>query len=180
MIIYHDIFNDDEILTDSYKYEVEDDFCYVFEAKSTTKKGTEITDAMIGGNASAEDAPDALDDPTAETGLDVILNNNLYLNENFGEKKAFRALMKSLIGKMKSKLEPEYFQGVFKSNMEKFVKKMTPEIEEYSIYFGETGQYIAKEDLVAVSACPIFVRYDDSGCSAKVYMLKDFVYEEKA
>merc|ERR1711973_1042006 len=136
MIIYHDLFTDDEIITDSFKLDLQDDFYYKVTTKYTTKTGTTISDAMIGGNASAEECQEQLDEPDVERGYEVCLTHNLVEDNTVSSVKEFKLLMKKIIGKSKKSLiliiSPESSSKRSKRLLKTCLKKMNSRIGRFS------------------------------------------------
>lgn len=79
MIIYKDVCIGDELFSDAYKISSEDDdFLVTMKAKMTTVKGDCVSADLMGGNPSVEDGGDErVDDPSARTGLDLVLGQSL-------------------------------------------------------------------------------------------------------
>ena len=60
-----------------------------FKAKIVTRGGDKIDDSLIGGNASAEEAAEEMEDGNTTSGIDFVLDNKLQKKE-FMDKKHFQ------------------------------------------------------------------------------------------
>lgn len=140
MIILRDLLGEaqDEILTDCYKIEEIDGIILKVTGKLKTEK-TEISDAMFGGNASAEGADEGEGgDTTAVSGIDVVLSHRLVDYDI--KKKDFMTHIKEYMGKVKKHLEknnPDELD-MFLKNASKFVKELLAEFKEWNFYCGES------------------------------------------
>ena len=103
MIIYKDLLSGDELFTDSYKMRIVDDVFYEVEGKRTSEKGG-ISDDLIGGNPSTEEAQEGMDDETV-SGVDIVLANRL--TETSFAKKDYQKYIKPYIKKILEHLEKD-------------------------------------------------------------------------
>ena len=62
----------------------------------TRKKGDKVDDAMIGGNASAEEPQEVGAEESTESGCNVVLDNRLKAT-GFGTKKEYHAYVKDYL-----------------------------------------------------------------------------------
>lgn len=178
MLLYQDIFTGKDILTDSYKMKLVDDFVYVVEANYGSKSGDQFGDEMFGGNPSAEEAGEDLEEAGSKSGFDVILNHEEL--EEYNEQpslKQFLKLLKKIIAFAKEKIPKERFDGVFKPKMTEFFTS-GPGKEKFSNFqiFFSSG-YISEEG--DVKAAPVLVDADETGLKAKIYYFKDLMEEVK-
>ena len=182
MLIFRDIRTNDEILTDSYKMKLVNDFYWEVETKYGSEKGMEISESMFGGNASAEDAPEDVAEAEVKWGYDVVLKNDL-VEFSFGKWKEFQVHLKKTLDKCKDKIKEnagaDYYTGDFKTKLEKFMTEfLKPNFKELQFFFGPSAM---DEEWFA---CPIFLLEcqdpDSKVQKAKMYYLKDFMVEEKA
>lgn len=180
MLIYQDIFTGKDILTDSYKMKLVDDFYYEVEAKYVTRQGDAFGDEMFGGNPSAEEAADDLEEGKSSCGFDVILNHEDV--EEFNEEpnyKKFCAIMKKIISKAAAKMDKEKHTQ-FKQKLNSFFKEGPAKKEKFSnfqIFFSKDSIDLETGEILAA---PIFVDADDTGMNAKIYYFKDLMEEIKA
>lgn len=140
MIIYKDLFSQDELFTDIYPMETIDDTIFKLKGKLKSESAGEVSDALIGGNASAEgtDADDATGEAASVSGIDVVLANRLVSFEM--GKKDFIKHIKEYSGRLMAKLtEDDPTQtDVFKKGSAKFVKELIGEYKEWEFYCGES------------------------------------------
>jgi len=140
MIIYHDKMGEanDEILSDIYKIETYKNVIYRIEAKLVEER-TEVSDAMFGGNASAEGAGD---DEGAENavakGINVVLAHRLV--EFQLKKKDYMTHIKDYMKKVKAKLAEEHPEQVdeFAQGAQAFVKEVLADFKEFQFFCGES------------------------------------------
>merc|ERR1712051_335786 len=77
MIIYKDIFSNDEMGSDTYPHRIIDDVILEIDCKIITCKPGAIDDALLGANASAEGGDDGGDDSETISAPDCVLANRL-------------------------------------------------------------------------------------------------------
>merc|ERR1712142_21225 len=141
MKIYKCIITGDEMFTDIYPIRDLGDLLYEVEAKHIAKKKDAIDDSLIGGNASAEEAPQEMEDAGSESGLNVALNHS-YTETGFGAKKDFikgmGAYLKAIIAK-KTEQDPEFDAEGFKASHQAAMKEhLLPKFAELQFYMGES------------------------------------------
>jgi len=162
MIIFKDIFSGDELGSDSFPKEVEDEVVY----KLTTKLITRTEDAY-------NLAPDALGEQYDASAVTV---NNLIdahrLVETPFDKKSYMTHIKSYMGKLKKHLEANHPDRVkpFMTGAQAFVKKVIAEIDQYQFF---TGEKMDSDAMVAL------MRYSEDGQTPYIYIWKDGIKEEK-
>jgi len=137
MIIYKCVVSGDEMFSDIYKVKVsESGIFYEVEGKTVTR--TEgFDDALIGANASAEEACEA-NESSSVSGVDIILNHKL--QETGFDKKGYVAYIKDYVKTIKAKLQetsPERVES-FMSDVAPEVKKIVGNIKNYQFFTGET------------------------------------------
>jgi len=91
----------DELFTDAKKVEEFNGF-YKVMGKNVTRSGG-IDDALIGGNASQEEAAEGTEDGAA-SGIDLVLDQN-YQTTAFGKKKDYLVYMKDYLKELMKVLE---------------------------------------------------------------------------
>merc|ERR1711894_525077 len=180
MLIYQDLFTGKDILTDSYKMKLVDDFYFEIQAKYITRKGESFGDDMFGGNPSAEEASDDLEEGKSTSGFDVIINHEDV--EEYNEEpnyKTFLGVMKKIIAKAGTKMDKERHTA-FKQKLNVFFKDgpaSKDKFKNFQIFFSKDYIDLETGDIIAA---PIFVDADDTGMEAKIYYLKDLMEEIKA
>ena len=138
MIIYKDVITGDELFSDVYPMKVIDGVFFEIEGKHVTKKIDEISDAAIGGNASAEEQAEQLDE-TAVSGINIVLDNRL-VETGFGTKKEYQSYLKEYMAKIVSHLEKEKPERIdeFKKEASTAVKKILPNFKDLQFFMGES------------------------------------------
>ncbi|XP_031555057.1 translationally-controlled tumor protein homolog [Actinia tenebrosa] len=178
MLLFQDIFTGKDILTDSYKMKLVDDFVYVVEGSYVTKSGDNFSDEMFGGNPSAEEQVEELEQASSKSGFDVILNHEDL--EEYNEQptlKQFLKTLKKIIGFAKEKIPKDRFDSIFKPKMTEFFTT-GPGKERFSnfqIYFSKG--YITEDG--DVKAAPVLIDADDTGMKSTIYYFKDLMDEVK-
>lgn len=137
MIIYKDIFTSDELFSDTFPMELVDDVVYKLKGKMRTES-FEVSDTLIGGNASAEGGGDEGGDSACQSGVDVVMNGRL--NEYALDKKAYMTHIKEYMKRVKDRLQTDKPDQVetFTSKVQKFVKGVLGEFKEYQFFCGES------------------------------------------
>jgi len=141
MIIYKDKMSDsdpqDELLTDTYKIESYMNIMYRVEAKMVEEK-TEVSDAMFGGNASAEGCDDEGAENAVAKGINIVLAHRLV--ETTMKKKDYKTHIGAYMKKIKEKLQEEHPDQVddFMKNAQSFVKEVLGQFDEYQFFIGES------------------------------------------
>jgi len=141
MIIYKDALGsaNDELLTDTFKVEeIYGGVILKVKAKMTTEKD-DISDAMFGGNASAEGVDaDGGGEDAGKSGINIVLAHRLM--EYALKKKDYMTHIKEYIGKVKAKIseeQPDQMETFVKES-QKFVKELIGEYKEWTFYCGES------------------------------------------
>lgn len=106
MLIYKDIFSDDELSSDTYPTKVVDEVILEFTGKYEVRKEGAIVLAGSNPSAEGEDADDG-EDESVQRGIDIVLNHQLVEMQVYCDPKAFkeylREYMKRLADKLKEK-----------------------------------------------------------------------------
>jgi len=173
MIIYKDIFSNDEVASDTYKCsEVEDGIILEIECKSVTiKAGGDIDDALIGGNKSAEAADEDFGDETEMiTGCNLVLAHRLQ-STGF-DKKGWTAYIKDYMKRVLKHLEENKPDRVapFKAGAQAAVKKILGSFKDWEMFTGES---------MDPEGSLIYMNYREDGITPYVWMFKDGLEEEK-
>jgi len=140
MIVFKDFLTEDELLTESYPFEViYDGAIYRVVGKMTTET-LKIDDSMFGGNKSAEgcDEDEGADDAATSSGIDVVVHHRL---QDFSmPKKEFKATIKDyikLVGKRTMEECPDEMDS-FKKGCDAFIKEVFGSYDDWDIYVGES------------------------------------------
>ena len=168
MIIYKDVITGDELFSDIYPMKVIDGVFFEVEGKHVTKKNDEISDAMIGGNASAEEQAEQLDESTV-SGINIVLANRLF-ETGFKSRKEYQTYLKNYMAKIVSHLEKEKPERVdeFKKEASAAVKKILPNFKDLQFFMGESCN---------PDGMHVIVNY--KGETPYMYFFKDGLIEEK-
>lgn len=182
MIIFKDAVTGDELFSDAFPYAYEDEgFIITVKGKVEIRKGTEIDESAIGGNASQEEQSEAIEGPGVLTGIDIALNHRLEDITSFlPEKKDVQKYLKRYVKNLADKLVEEDTEKCkkFKANcapekgkLANFMKKWT---KETTIYKGEHS-----DAFTDAKASLMFGNWNEDGMSLTFYCLADGILEEK-
>jgi len=136
MRIYKDIFNNDEMFSDSYPMKLIDGVLYEVKGKYVSRKAGEIV--LDGANPSAEEADEGTED-AVESGCDIVLAHRLVECFAFGDKKSYTQYLKEYMKRLVAKLE-ETNPGeveLFKTNMNKVMKDLLGRFKDLQFFTGE-------------------------------------------
>ncbi|XP_078612385.1 translationally-controlled tumor protein homolog [Branchiostoma floridae x Branchiostoma japonicum] len=168
MIVYRDIVTGDEMFSDSYKIKLIDDFFYEIEGKMTTEKGG-IDESAIGGNASAEDAGEGLEE-SAKQGCNIVLANRLqetqYAKPEY--KTYIKAYSKRVLDHL-TKNNPERVDA-FKAASGPALKKIMGNFKNWQFF---TGEKMDEDGMVAL------MDFREDGVTPYMLFFKDGLLEEK-
>lgn len=173
MIIYKDLFSEDELCSDTYPCELLDGVVFCITGKYTTEK-TELDGANFGANASEENPDEGGgEDPSAVSGIDVCLANRLI--ETGFKKKDYMTHIKSYVQRVLAKLKESGTKtdqeiDEIKAGLGRQVKAIMAEFKDYQFFMGES----ANEDGMMIP-----VKYDEDGTTPKIYLFKHGLIEEK-
>lgn len=176
----------DELFSDVYSKEMtlKDDMYYEVRCKQIQFR-TDVSDAMIGGNASAEgvDADDSADGACIESGINIVVSHRLVKvgweepEDSKGRKKTLVHFFKKYCKKLATKLSPER-QAIFKENMPTVLKMLNGNIKNWDFYAGENWDEESDEKLGLVMFLD-FKNDDDGEEYPYMIILKDGLLEEK-
>jgi hypothetical protein len=137
MIIYKDLFTEDELFSDSFPIELINGVVYKVKEKLRTDT-FDIDEKAIGGNASAEGGGDEGAESTSKQGVDVVMNSRLV--EYTMGKKDYMTHIKDYMKNVKQKLEetnsPD--KDLFQKNVQEFVKDVLANFKDYQFFCGES------------------------------------------
>ncbi|XP_022596431.1 translationally-controlled tumor protein [Seriola dumerili] len=169
MIIYKCVISGDEMFSDAFKIkETKSGFFYEVEGK-TVSRSDDIDDALIGANASAEEAIESTESSSV-SGVDIILNHKL--QETAFDKKQYLTYIKEYVKVIKAKLEesnPERVEA-FTVGMTAEVKKIVGNIKNYQFF---TGESMNPEGMVGL------LDYREDGITPFMLFFKDGLLVEK-
>lgn len=171
MLIYKDALSDnkEELLTDTYRIQVENGFLLKVKAKLTTES-TDIDERSIGGNASAEGCGDEGGNPSSVSGIDVCIANRLQefpLNKR-GYKDHIKEYMGRVVKLMTENGASDEEKKEFQKKATGFVMSVIKEFDEYQFFVGET---------MNVNGMMILCRWDEE--TPYLYYFKHGLEEEK-
>jgi len=139
MKIFKDIFNGDEIFSDTYKIKLVDQVMYEVTGKLVQRKAGEVV--LDGANASQEgEDADEGGDVGVESGVDIVLNHRLCETFAFGDKKGYTAYLKEYMKKVVDKLQetaPDQVD-IFKTNINKVMKDVLGRFKDLQFFTGES------------------------------------------
>ena len=168
MLIYKDLISGDELCSDSYPMKVIDDVVYEFDGKSIVVENG-ISDALIGGNASAEDGAEDICDEGNRT-INIIHSNRL-VEQSFNKKTYttyIKGYMKSILEKL-NETNPQR-AAIFKANVQKYVTKIMKNFDEYRFFSGES---MNPDGMI------VLCNYRDDQITPYFVFFKDGLEEEK-
>ncbi|KAJ2148301.1 Translationally-controlled tumor protein [Coemansia sp. RSA 564] len=166
MQLYKDILTGDELFTDAF--EVKDvGGAYEVDCKMVTLSNNGEID--IGGNPSAEEAEEQLEDGS-ETVNNVVHAGRL--QETQFDKKSYMIYIKGYMKAIKAKLQETKPESVaeFEKNAATLVKKIIGDIKNYEFY---TGESMDPDGMVAL------LNYREDGVTPYFTFFKDGLIEEK-
>lgn len=136
MIIYKDVFTQDELFSDAHPIELLNGVVYKVKGKLRTET-FDIDESAIGGNASAEGGDEGVES-TSRQGVDIVLNSRLV--EFTLNKKDYMAHIKDYMKEVKTKLEADNSpdKDIFQKNVQEFIKDVLANFKEYQLFCGET------------------------------------------
>ncbi|GEQ70465.1 hypothetical protein JCM33374_g4142 [Metschnikowia sp. JCM 33374] len=167
MKIYTDVFSGDELLSDAYDLKEVDGV--VYEADCAMVQVSSGGDVDIGGNPSAEDAGEDL-----EEGVETV-NNVVYsfrLQQTSFDKKSFLTYIKGYMKAVKAKLaetDPDQVE-VFEKGAQVYVKKVIGSFKDWDFYTGES---------MDPDAMIVLLNYREDGTTPYVVIWKHGVKETK-
>ncbi|CAJ0610372.1 unnamed protein product [Cylicocyclus nassatus] len=120
MLIFKDVFTDDELSSDSFPMKLVDDLIYEFKGKHVIRKEGEIM--LPGANPSAEgEEGDEGSEEHVERGIDIVLNHKLVEMNCYEDPATFKSYVKSFMKKVVEYMEKN---GKSKDEVDAFKKKI--------------------------------------------------------
>jgi len=118
MIIYKDIFTNDELSSDSFPMKLVDDLIFEFKGKYVVRKEGDIV--LAGSNPSAEEMEEGTDE-TAQRGVDVVLNHSLVEMPVYQNASVFKDWVKEYVKKLVDRLKAD---GLSDDQLKEFKTKI--------------------------------------------------------
>ena len=178
MLIFQDIFNTDEFMSDIFPFTLEYDDC-IMKVQSSYKAPEDVGNVDIGcGNAFGGGEEEQAGGAAApqEKVIDVIYNANL--QQFFMSKSEFMAYIKDYFGRVVKYLEENGKADrvpTFKKGCTAFIKFIVPKFDDIEIYVGASKH----EDDDLSGGLAISYWEDDSAAGPVVYFFKDALKEVK-
>jgi len=179
MILFRDRITGDELFTDAVCPKFKDcgecpDSMVVFLSKMVQRTAGGIDESLIGGNKSAEEQEEALEDGAAKSGFDFVVDNGLEeidLNKKKDFQLFFKGCMKKLLADYTTNNESKVPE-LKKSAMAYMahIVKLIDEKKDLSFFVGSSDN----EDKV-----PCVMEWNEDGVSGTVYALRLALKEEK-
>ncbi|KAF4449857.1 putative IgE-dependent histamine-releasing factor [Fusarium austroafricanum] len=137
MIIYKDILNGDELISDSYDLKVVDGIVYEADCAMIEEGGVNVD---IGANASAEEAAEDLDDTVVKVNNIV---SSFRLQSTTFDKKSYLAYLKGYMKAVKAALQERNASAdeisAFEKGAQKYVKEtILANFKDFEFYTGES------------------------------------------
>uniref|UniRef100_A0A914EB33 Translationally-controlled tumor protein homolog n=1 Tax=Acrobeloides nanus TaxID=290746 RepID=A0A914EB33_9BILA len=181
MLVFKDVFTDDELCSDSFPMKLVDGLIWEFKGRHVVRKEGDIV--LDGANPSAEgeDMEDGGADENVERGIDFVLNHRLQEMNVYEDKKMFQGyikeFMKKIIDHMQKTGKSEDEINGFKKNIQAWVVSLLkPErFKKLAFYIGERMAEGRGEGQVAI------VEYRDEAEGEVPYLMlvKEALIEEK-
>eukprot|EP00118_Oscarella_pearsei_P024482 m.306161 g.306161 ORF g.306161 m.306161 type:complete len:174 (+) comp41014_c0_seq1:132-653(+) len=172
MIVFKDLITGDELFSDSYKYKLIDDLYYEVDGRMTTET-TDISDAAIGGNASAEE-PTETSEASSVSGIDFVLQQRLQKIEKPAKLKDFKVtILKPYLGAINKKLKEKHPDRVdkFQKGMMGFLKeRVDKNYSDWDLYLGNSFN---------PEGMHVMVNFREDGVTPFMVVFKDGIEEEK-
>jgi len=178
MLVYKDVFTDDELCSDSYPMNLVDDFIYEFKGKHVVRKEGEIM--LAGSNPSAEEADEGSEEHV-ERGIDFVLNHRLQEMNCYEDMATFKAYIKDFVKKVVEYLEKN---GKTKEEVDAFKKKIQgwvlpllnkERFKNLQFFIGENMVEGRGEGQLAI----VEYREDPDGEHPYMMLVKSAIVEEK-
>ncbi|CAI2301294.1 unnamed protein product [Caenorhabditis sp. 36 PRJEB53466] len=154
MLIYKDIFTDDELSSDSFPMKLVDGLIYEFQGKQVIRKEGEIV--LAGANASAEEPGDEGTDEHVERGIDIVLNHHLVEMNCYEDASMFKAyikkFMKNIIDHMEKENRDKADIDTFKKKIQGWVVSLLAKdkFKTLAFFIGEKAAEGAENGQVAI------------------------------
>jgi hypothetical protein len=104
MIIYKDIFTQDELSSDSFPMQLVDDIIFEFKGKHVVRKEGDVV--LAGSNPSAEEMEEGTDE-AVQRGVDIVLNHQLVEMPVYSSPSVFKDWVKEYVKKLVDHLKKD-------------------------------------------------------------------------
>jgi len=180
MLIYKDVFTEDELCSDSFPMKLVDGMVYEFKGKHVVRKEGEIV--LAGANASqeGEDADEGSDEHV-ERGIDIVLNHRLVEMNCYEDQATFKSyvktFMKNVVGYMTKNGRSEADINEFKKKIQAWVVSLLAKdrFKTLQFFIGENMAEGKGEGQVAI----IEFREEADGEVPYLMLVKEAIIEEK-
>jgi len=137
MIIFKDLFSQDELFSDAQGMELLNGVVYKVKGKLRTDT-FDIDESAIGGNASAEGQSDEGTESASKQGVDIVMNGRLV--EYTLNKKDYMTHIKDYMKAVKTRLEADNSpdKDLFQKNVQEFIKDVLANFKDYQLFCGES------------------------------------------
>ncbi|KAL6921373.1 hypothetical protein ACHAPO_004922 [Fusarium lateritium] len=169
MLIYKDILNGDELISDSYDLKEVDGIVYEADCAMIEEGNVNVD---IGANASAEEAAEDLDDTVVKVNNIV---NSFRLQSTSFDKKSYLTYLKGYMKRVKAALQEKNASEdevkAFETGASKFVKdKLLPNFKDFEFYTGES---------MDPDAMVVLLNYREDGVTPYIIVWKHGLTEMK-
>jgi len=180
MLIYKDVFTEDELCSDSFPMKLVDGLVYEFKGKHVVRKEGEIV--LAGANASQEgEDVDEGSDEHVERGIDIVLNHRLVEMNCYEDQATFKSyvktFMKNVVGHMTKNGKSEAEITEFKKKIQAWVVSLLSKdrFKNLQFFIGENMAEGKGEGQVAI----IEFREEADGEVPYLMLVKEAICEEK-
>jgi len=167
MLLYTDVLTGDEMCSDAFPMKLIDDIAYEVDCQLVTVKAG--ADINIGGNPSAEEAEEALEEGSSQ------VNNVVYsfrLQQTSFDKKSYLVYLKGYMKAVKENLKvtnPDRVED-FEKGVAAYAKKVVASFKDFEFY---TGEGMNPDGMVAL------MNYREDGVTPYFIFWKDGLKEVK-
>ncbi|XP_071951523.1 uncharacterized protein [Antedon mediterranea] len=178
MIIYKDRFTEDEMFSDSLKLvEVADGALIEFDSKKVTDT-TDMSTVNIGANASAEEAPEDVDDIVEKKDYEIVIYHRVKYEESKPTKAEFKSYIKRHLKKLVDVIKAEEGDAAadkFKAKAQPALMKIIKSYDDYDLYTGEKADFNDETSHCAV----LLLNFREDGITPYFTGIKADFIEEK-
>jgi len=135
MLLYSDILTDDEMFSDAFPMKLVDDTVYEVDCQVVTVKAG--ADVDIGGNPSAEESEEALEEGATQVNNVV---HSFRLQSTSFDQKSYLTYLKAYMKAVKAKLaetNPDRVEA-FEKGAQGYAKKIVANFKDFEFYTGES------------------------------------------
>jgi len=172
MKLFKCLISGDELFTDTYRYTMENGF-YKIRGKNVTRSN-KIDDALLGANASAEEANEEAEDG-ATTGIDVVIDNRLEEFGQFPDKKEYKKYFADYVKQLKTIVQEKYPDR----DIKEWMTNMQAAFTHACSFIKDCDCYIGGSREGTVVLCRWEVAEGETDDSPYFYFYKDALVEEK-